>query len=201
MSEPQSPAVPLWRSGKAVVFVITAVLVFGSYFYEKTVPPAWLRAFAADMALRAAADPNPPLPEDTRQASPRGLADNSLICMVNAMSWPWDRVVFVTHAQGKSLSTHPVLATAKWTNSTLADTQTLLSADDRYQLIVLLQGNAVLDSQIFYTFWADLSALAQPEGFGRENAIFTAESRGGRYVMATAMNATLDTCPKPGAAP
>ncbi len=188
-------SVSWWQSGKSVVLGIAAVMLVGWYFYRQTVPPTWLHDFGADIALRAAADPNPALPEDARQATPRGLTDNPYICLSKLIPQPWDRVVFVTHEQGKALSAHSALGDARWRVSSLADAQKRLIADDRYQLVVLMNGDDVRDAQLFYTFWADLSGLARPEGYGPANAIFTAESRAGRYVLNPAPTATPTDCP------
>lgn len=190
-----SPA-PWWRSGKAVVAGLAVVILVGLVLYRQTLPPTWLRAFAADIALRAAADPNPPLPEDAREASPRGLADNPLICLQRLLPPPWDRVVFVTHTQGKDLTAHPTLGVARWATGSAQAFQAQLAADDRYQLVALMNGGEVRDAQLFYTFWADLSGLARPEGFAPEAAIFTAASLAGRYVLTPAAGATLADCPK-----
>jgi hypothetical protein len=199
MNQPTTVTVPVappwWRSGKIVVVGIVAALMVGWFFYRQTVPPTWLRAFAADIALRASADPNPPEIEDAREASPRGQADNPYICVSRLVPPPWDRIVLVTHEQGKTLSAHPVLGGAKWPDS-VGDVQSRLTADDRYQLVVLMDGETVRDAQLFFTFWADLSGLARPEGFGPENAIFTAASLQGRYVLAAAPGVTRADCPK-----
>ena len=186
---------PWWRSGKIVVLGIAAVMLVGWYFYRQTVPPTWLHDFGADIALRASADPNPNLPEDARQATPRGLTDNPYICLSKLIPLPWDRVVFVTYDQGKALGSHSALGDARWMVSSLAEAQKRLTADDRYQLVVLMNGYEVRDAQLFYTFWADLSGIARPEGFGPDNAIFTAESRAGRYVLKLAPTATPADCP------
>ncbi len=159
-----------------------------------TIPPPWLRAFGAEIALRAAADPQAPEPEDTREASPRGLADNPLICLANIATQPWDQVVFVTYNQGKALAEHPVLSRAEWPDR--AAKQAQLNADDRYQLVVLLRNGKVINSEFFFTFWADLAALSRPEGYTPQDAIFTAESHAGHYVLNVVPNASLDSCPK-----
>jgi hypothetical protein len=69
-----------------------------------------------------------------------------------------------------------------------------LSRDQRYQLVVLVKDNAVVDAQLFFTFWGNLDALARPEGFNRETAVFTAASRDGVYVVRPAENAPADVC-------
>jgi hypothetical protein len=189
-------ASPWWRSGKLVVLGLAAILGIGWVFYRETLPPTWLHEFGSDISLRATVDPNAPLPEDAREATPRGLADNPLICAANVISQPWDRVVFVTHEQGKTLQEHPVLGPAQWMGNGLTATQARLIADDRYQIIALMDGGKVRDSQLFFTFWADLSGLARPQGFSPEEAIFTAASVQGRYVLSLAPGATLADCPK-----
>ena len=189
-------ASPWWRSGKLVVLGLAATIAIGWFFYRQTLPPTWLHEFGSDISLRASADPNAPLPEDAREATPRGLADNSLICAASVIPQPWDRIVFVTHEQGKTLQEHPVLGSAQWADGALAATQARLIADERYQVVALLDGNTVRDAQIFFTFWADLSGLARPEGFDQNDAIFTAASVQGRYVLSQAPQATLADCPK-----
>ena len=59
-----------------------------------------------------------------------------------------------------------------------------MEKDDRYQLIVLLKGDQVIADEPFFTFWADLSGLGRPDGYGPETAVFTAAVHGGRYVLA-----------------
>lgn len=184
----------MWRSGKGVILFIIAGMAIGGYLYMEAVPPSWLRAFGAEIALRAAADPQAALPEDTREASPRGQADNPLICLANIAHQPWDHVVFVTHDQGNKLSEHPVLGKAVWPDR--EGRQSQLAADDRYQLVVLLKDGEVVNDEVFFTFWADLSDLARPEGFGPDGAIFTAESHAGQYVLHTVPDASLSACPK-----
>jgi hypothetical protein len=187
---------PWWQSGKVVIVFIALGLAIASYFYAKTVPPTWLHDFGADIALRAVADPNATEPEDSREASPRGLTDNPLICATRLIPQPWERIVFVTHEQGKTLNQHPVLGKAQWVDNSIGSLQSQLMADDRYQLVVLMNGDQVRDAQMFFTFWADLSGLARPEGFTPDEAIFTAASLQGRYVLSVAPNVTKADCPK-----
>jgi hypothetical protein len=180
------------RSGKIAVLAIAALLVFILIGYRYTLPDRWLRAFAEQIAMRAALDPNPPIPDDTRQASDRIPADNPLICMRDLPAGDWDTIVFVKN--GQRIADHPVLNPAAWDDR--AETERLLASDDRYQMIVLLKDKAVIDHELFFTFWGDLSALTRPEGFTRDTAIFTAASRGGRYVLSLADGAQPSDCPK-----
>ncbi len=156
------------------------------------IPPVWLHDLAADIALRAEADANAPLPEDSRQASPRGLADSPYVCVAKLVTQPWDRIVFVTAAQ--DMRTHPVLTAAKWPGDAIDDVATELAKDKRYQLVVLLKDNTVVDAQKFFTFWANLEGVARAEGFTPADAIFTAASKDGVYVVSLAENAPADAC-------
>ena len=180
--------------GRIAVLGMAAALAFIGVGYIYTLPARWLRAFAEDIAARAALDPNPPLPEDTRQASNRGPADNPLICMTRLPIKPWDSMVVVTSAQ--KIAEHPVLGPAQWDADDRAATEKLLPSDSRYQMIVLLKDRAIVAHELFYTFWGDLSALTRPEGFTRDTAIFTAAGRGGIYVLQVADGAVAADCPK-----
>lgn len=159
--------------------------------YLFTLPEPWLRSFGAEIAYRAEADPNPPLPEDSRQELRREPVENRLICMANIISRPWDAMVVVQ--SGQALGAHAVLGSVQWPGRD--DAERLLNDDDRYQMIVLLDRGAVIDHQLFYTFWGDLSALAQRPSFSAETAIFSAQSRGGRYSLSIAAGASLSDCP------
>lgn len=180
-------------SGKIAVLGMAAALAFIGVGYIYTLPTRWLRAFAEEIALRAALDPNPPLADDTRQESKRVPADNPLICMARLPIDAWDRLVVVTSAQ--KIADHPVLGPAKWDPADRAETEKLLPSDNRYQMLVVMKDGAVIDHEMFYTFWGDLTALTRPDGFTRDTAIFTAASRGGIYILTPAEASPAD-CPK-----
>ncbi|MBY0509745.1 MAG: hypothetical protein K2P94_06295 [Rhodospirillaceae bacterium] len=179
-------------TGTLLVLGFAAVIGLGLVAYQRYIPPVWLHDFGADIALRAEADPTAKVPEDMRQASPRHLAESPYICAAKVANIPWDQMFVVTASQ--DLRTHPVLSQAKWPHHNFADMADELSRDQRYQLVVLVKDNAVADAQLFYTFWANLDAIARPEGFNRETAVFTAASRGGVYVVAPAENAPANVC-------
>ncbi|MDX2221511.1 MAG: hypothetical protein SFV21_02110 [Rhodospirillaceae bacterium] len=196
MNAPAADAAPRpgRRTGRlaVIVFALGIAVVLAMYLF--TLPEPWLRAFAAEIAARAAADPNPPLPEDTRQATPRAAVDNPLICLANVIDRPWERAVIVMH--DTPLADVPVIAAAAWSDDVRAAAAAQLASDDRYQLIVLVDGGRVVDHQLFYTFWGDLRALARPEGFTPDTAIFTAQSLGGSYKLSVADGATASDCPR-----
>ncbi len=182
-----------FNSGTAFILAFVLVFVAGWFIYRPYIPPAWLHDLGAEIALRAAADPNAPPPKDIREATPRGLADSPYICVAKVVSQPWDRLVIV--AAGKDVRANPTLAGARWPTRSLESVSDQMARDNRYQLIVLLQGDSVIDAQLFYTFWGTLDAIARPEGFAPAEAIFTAASRGGIYVLAHAGDAPPGACP------
>jgi hypothetical protein len=88
-----------------------------------------------------------------------------------------------------------VLAGAVWPADIALDRYAeKLLRDQRYQGLVLLQGDHVVAAELFFTFWADLSALARPEGFTPADAIFTAKVANGTYVLAVATDVPPDIC-------
>ncbi len=180
------------RAGTLVVLGLFAVLAVGWFWYRPHIPPAWLHALASDIALRATTDPNAPAPEDMRQATPRNLADSPYICPAKVIALPWDKMIVVAKAEG--LIANPVLGRATWPQNDFEAKAAQLARDNRYQLIVLLKDNAVVDAQLFYTFWADLNGIARPEGFTRDEAIFTADSKSGVYVVSAAVDKPPETC-------
>ena len=169
------------RSGHFVVLGLAASMALGWVFYRSFVPAAWLHDFAADIALRTAPDPDAPPPRDTREATPRGLADHPYICLAHLAPFRWDRLVVVPSRA--DLREQPRLKTVAWTDDEPNKYWRRMKADPRYQLIVLLDGERVVANELFYTFWGDLSALARPDGFAREEAVFTAIISAGTHVL------------------
>jgi hypothetical protein len=169
------------RSGTALIIALAAVLAGGWFLYRHFIPPRWLHNFVADVALRGAPDPNAPPPRDTRQATPRGLAKHPFICMRKLVPFTWDRMVVVP--SGNDPRDVPILRDAAWQNDALEKFAQHMAADNRYQLIVLLDGRKVLASEPFFNFWADLTALGTPDGYSPETAVFTAVVKDGRYVL------------------
>ena len=180
------------NTGKFVVIGLGLFFIVGTYFYQRYIPPAWLHDFGADIALRAVADPNAPVPDDSRQASPRGLADSPYICPSKIVARPWDRMIVAT--SGDALRANPTLTAATWPDNDMAAVAAKMGSDPTYQIIVLVKDNTVSTSEFFYTFWADLKALSRPEGFTRAEAVFTAASQQGIYVVAPAEGAPADVC-------
>ncbi len=181
-----------FSTGTAVVVGIATVLLVGWFFYRPMIPPVWLHDFAADIALRAAVDSNAPLPADAREATPTGLADSPYICAAKIIQKPWDRFVAVT--SDENLRSHPVLTSAIWPKNDLDAVAAEMARDDRYQLLVLLKDNTVVDAQIFFTFWANLEGVARPEGYTPEQAIFVSSTKNGVYVLNEAEDAPPDAC-------
>ncbi len=180
------------RTGTLLVLGFGFVLIAGWFLYKPYIPAVWMHDFAQDIALRAAIDPNAKLPEDARQASPRGLADSPYICVTKTVRLPWDRLVVV--GSGGDLGADLVLSGAVWPKDNMNALAAELKRDARYQLVVLLKDNTVVDAQLFFTFWGDLHALARLGGFSRAQAIFTATSKDGIYVVSVAQDVPPDAC-------
>lgn len=183
-------------NGSWAVLTFIAVFVFGWLVYRQGIPPTWLRDFAADIALRAAADPAAAPPEDMRQVTPRGLAASPYICAAEVIPIPWDKFVVVTSAE--EARTSPGLADAAWSGQwdSAEDLAKELARDQRYQAIVLIKDGKVRAAELFFTFWANLKALARPEGFSPGNAIFVAAARKGTYVLDVPTEIPSDACLK-----
>jgi hypothetical protein len=186
-------------NGSWAVLTFIAVFVFGWLVYRDGIPPTWLRDFAAEIALRATADPNAPLPEDSRMATPRGLADSPYICAANVIPLTWDKFVIVTNAEEARVQ--PALAAAKWSGAwgSVEDLAKELAHDDRYQALVLLKDGKVVASELFFTFWANLKGIARAEGYGPADAIFVAAVKDGTYVLSTPDEIPPTACTKKAA--
>lgn len=195
MSE-QPETKPRLSNGTWAVITFIAVFVFGWLVYRQGIPPAWLRDFAADIALRAAADPEAPVPEDSRQATPRGLADSPYICAANVIPMAWDRMLIATTADEARMNAE--LSNASWSGAwdSAGDLANELARDPRYQALVLLKDGKVQAAELFFTFWADLKPLARPEGFTPNDAIFVAAVRKGTYVLTTPAEIPPNACPQ-----
>ena len=184
---------PRAKSGTLLVLGLILVFGVGWFIYRAAIPPTWLRDFGAEIALRATPDPNAPPPEDTRQETPRVVPTHRYICVANVVKEPaWTKLVFVPADQ--ALRDQPVLAQATWPPGLFDKFANELERDPRYQLVALVDGNTVVDAQLFYTFWAKLDNVVRPEGYSRDNAIFLAEVKDGTYVLFPATDAPSDIC-------
>lgn len=172
------------KSGTAFVVGLAALGLAGWLLYQPYLPKTWLRDLSGEIAARAAPDPTPPPAEDVRQAQRREPAEHPYICAADIIRVPWDRILIV--AAPDDILAHPVLAHAAWESGARAATAARMKGDPRYQLIVLLKDGAVADAELFFTFWGDLSALTRTDGFTRAEAVFTAASEDGVYVVAPA---------------
>lgn len=180
------------KSGTLLVLGIGLVLLVGWFAYQPYIPPIWLHDLASDISLRAAVDPDAPGPEDMRQATPHDPAVSPYICVAKVSHITWDHLYVVTSSQ--DLENHPALSQATWPHHDLDDMAAELKRDKRYQLLVMVKDNTVVDAELFYTFWGNLDAISQPEGFNREDAIFTAASKDGVYVVSPAADVPADAC-------
>ncbi len=203
MTEP-APADAKWpgfrlSNGTWAVLTFVAVFGFGWFMYRDGIPPAWLRDFAAEIALRAEADPDAPVPEDSRQVTPRGLAGTPYICVANIIPLTWDKMVVVTNADEARTQTDLVNASWKGAWSSAENLSNELARDERYQAVVLLRDGKVEAAELFFTFWANLKNLARPDGFTPGDAIFVAAVRKGTYVLSIPPEIPADACIKKAA--
>jgi hypothetical protein len=180
------------RSGTALVVGLAAILGLGWFSYRAFVPPRWLHDFAGDIAYRATPDPNAPAPRDAREARPPANPEHPYICFAKLAPFPWDRMVVVP--SGADPREAPGLKGIAW--PVAADHAVRMKADPRYQLIVLLHGEKVVADAFFFTFWADLTNLARPDGFTPETAVFTAAVEKGTHVLTP-----VDHLPEPCGGP
>ena len=181
-----------FRSGTLLIIGLGIFLLVGWIFYRQTLPPAWLHDFSEAIALHAIPDPDPPEPEDIRQVSPRNQVEDPYICVGRVIDLVWDHMFVI--APGGELQNHPALSNAIWQDQPLSYYTDLLERDARYQLVILVKGNEVVDAQLYFTFWGDLSAIARSEGFARADAIFTAVSLNSIYIVSPALDAPVDAC-------
>jgi len=187
------PLSPRFKSGTYLVIGFVLVFGLGWFVYRAAIPPTWLREFGAEIALRAKPDPNAPPPADTRQEKPHVVAPHPYICVANVVKEPaWDKLVIVPADQ--PLSDQPILSQATWPKGVFDKFAGELDRDSRYQLVALVKDNAVIDAQLFYTFWAKMDQVAKPEGYSPAEAIFLAEVKDGTYVLLPAPDATAETC-------
>jgi hypothetical protein len=191
LSEPGQPT-PRMKSGTVFVIGLALCGLAGWLLYQPYLPKEWLHDFSGEIAVRAAADPTPPEAEDVRQVQRRETPSHPYICVTDVIRVPWDKLVVI--APGQNILSHPLLADAKWEQRAREEAAAQMKTDERYQLIVLLRENAVVDAQLFFTFWGDLSALARPEGFARSEAVFTGYSNDGIYFVAPATDVPTGTC-------
>ncbi len=184
---------PRLKSGTVLIIGLVTIFVVGWFIYRAAIPPTWLRDFGAEIALRATPDPAAPLPEDSRQETPRGLAPHPYICVANVVKDPaWDKLVFIS--TDLPLRDQPILAQATWPKGLFERFAGELERDNRYQLVALVKDNVVVDAQLFYTFWAQLDAVVRPEGYSPANAVFVAEVKNGTYVLLPAPDAPANIC-------
>jgi len=169
------------RNGTILVLALLAILAGGWTLYRHYIPATWLRNFAADIALRAAPDPNAAPPRDTREATPRGLTDQPYICLRKLVPFAWDR--FVVVPSGGDPRTAAALLDMQWSDDAAIDMARHMAADPRYQMVALIKDKHVIAHEYFFTFWGDLSALGREDGFGPETAVFTSAVKEGHYVL------------------
>jgi len=164
----------------AIIGLLLILTVVAGGLYYQFVPAPWLRNLAEDIVLRAAISEGQTVgtfsPLSGRE-SPR----SPNICLSKFTPFAWDR--FYVVAPFTDLQSHPSLGQFNWPVDDLDTLSKRLLNDSRYQLLVFVQQDRVVEYQHYFTLWGDLSALMRTEGFGPESAIFTALSKENQYVL------------------
>ena len=172
-----------WRKGKVWISAVAlATAVAGWFIYDDLMSPQWMRSFGLDMAARGTIVSTNS--EETVFSTMRGRADpdSPFICFTRSASFPWGQVYFVP--SGGVLP--KALADLDWNGANVDELGRRMARDDRYQLIAFARDGQVIEYGYYFTMWADLSALARQEGFGREDAVFLADSDGKIYSLMAA---------------
>ena len=172
----------------SIIFVATGIAVWLAY--SATMAPRWIRDFGLDIAARATivSTTSETTVFSTMQGRPE--PDSPYICMKHSAPFTWDRVYFV-QSGGKNLD---VLRNLDWGGASPEELRQQMSQDDRYQLIVFVQGGRVIQQGYYFTLWADLTALGRVEGFSPQEAIFLADSDGEIYTLTIAENTPPNAC-------
>ena len=179
-----------WRGRALIVATATVTLIAVTYFYNTMMAPQWIRDFGLDIAARATIVST--TSETTVFSTMRGRPepDSPYICMQNHTPFSWDRV-FVVPSGGTNLD---ALIDLEWETSSREKLRQQMKSDDRYQLIAFVSRGRVIEHRLYYTLWADLSALGRHEGFSRQEAVFLADSDGEIYTLTVADNAPPNAC-------
>lgn len=172
----------------SAVAVVTGVV--GWLVYDAMVAPAWLRDFGLEIAARAKIVAVSK--DQTAFSTMEGRAepDSPYICFSQVAEFDWDRV-YVVPSGGAFSET---LAALDWANVSISEIKSRMVDDPRYQVIAFEHGGVVVEHDYYFTLWGDLSALAQPTGFNRAEAIFVAESDGETYTVKPAQPVTDAPC-------
>ena len=164
----------------AIISLLLTLTVLVGVFYSQFVPASWLRNFAEDIVLRAvipegqAVGAFSPLSGRESPASPH-------ICLAKLTPFSWDR--FYVVAPFTDLRSHPSLGQLNWPVDDLDVLSRRVLDDSRYQLLVFVHQNRVVEYEHYFTLWGDLSALMRTEGFGPESAVFTAMTNRDKYIL------------------
>ncbi|NKB45702.1 MAG: hypothetical protein GKS03_15630 [Alphaproteobacteria bacterium] len=181
----------IWRQGRvwmSAVGVVTAIA--GWFVYDAMMAPAWMRELSLEMTARATivSDRSKETAFSTMRGRPE--PDSPYICLSKLTSFEWDRVFFVP--SGGPISSP--LAGFKWQEESVSEVNSRLASDTRYQLIAFERDGSVVEYDYYFTLWADLSAVGQPDGFDRNDSVFVADSNGDTYIVRPAASSGSNRC-------
>jgi len=159
--------------------------------YKAVLGPDWVRSLAREITMRA---------ELSSEQVNNGIVFSALkdrpnpempfICMNRVATFSWDTVYFIK--SGKSLSSF--LKKINWTDIDKKKYIDRMNRDNRYQLIVFVLENKVVDHAFYFTLWADVSGLDRSQGYQKNQAVFTAESNGYTFSLGHADSDDFDSC-------
>lgn len=180
-----------WRQGKvwmSAVAVVTAIA--GWMIYDAMMAPAWMRDFGLDIAARAkiVAVSGDATAFSTMKG--RVEPDSPYVCFANLANFEWDRVYFVP--SGGPVPDH--VSALAWDEGAVAEVNDRMAGDERYQVIAFESNGVVVAHDYYFTMWADLTALARPDGFSKTEAVFVAESDGETYTVMPAGPSAASAC-------
>ena len=181
----------IWRQGRIWISAVAVVTAFAGWLvYDTMMAPEWMRNFSLEMTARATIVSD--ISKETAFSTMRGRAepDSPYICFTALAAFDWDRVFFVPPGGPVSKP----LAELEWVEGAVTDLNARLDSDPRYQLIAFEDDGVVVEHDYYFTIWADLSALGRPEGFGRAEAVFVAESNGTTFIVEPIASLNSNPC-------
>ena len=182
----------LWNRSR-ILIITFFILVFSMILlmYKVVLGPVWVRSLAKEITMRAELSSdqiNNGIVFSVMKDRPE--PEMPFICMNRVANFSWDKVYFI----GSVNSLDSFFSKIDWTNIDKKKYIDRLTRDDRYQLIVFVSENKVVDHAFYFTLWADVSDLDRPQGYEKNQSVFTAESNGYSFRLAHAESDDFGSC-------
>ncbi|MBP02639.1 MAG: hypothetical protein CMM25_07505 [Rhodospirillaceae bacterium] len=184
--------VPNLKNKAGVFFALFCVMcIFISIFaYRTLLSPRWVREFSLDIAARAEILSYSPDTTAFSAIRNRKEPDSPYICLEKFTEFNWDRVYFVSGVH--QLPNH--LKVKNWLDNSYENLYDLLARDSRYQFIIFERNGNIIDSEHYFSMWADFSEITKMSGYLPLEAVFLAESDGVRYTLKATQNVKSNYC-------